>query len=408
MLVLPFYPQSLSGVFLVFAWPLASASTEVRTKITVRDVQNPSQTASVELGCRVPGEDAHPVSLMSVAKPYDHNAELTPFLVRKGATRKLLPVPCPPLLVTRPTSIDVMTQVDGTDINVGSFDCRFHAPSPLQREEILAMKSCADAMGAFLFTIQCKLCHDELRVHAILDPLDPPREDLRGSESLNNAPDEWECKCCVTKVPLTFLKQGAPDIFRRYRLKNDAYTPVTFTPLYMRGALRALLDQYVKLIHDRPADEPCFQAFFESHPVVWNFLAPARIYHKPPILAKYKTDFGILTRSKILYLVEIEAPATMLTKRNGGIHANLQHGIDQIRDWRAEVQDHRSAVLDQLHLQPSQVHDVRYILIAGLAKNTPTQGLEKVRRDRSVVDILYCFDELATFLHSTEAALQTL
>lgn len=154
-------------------------------------------------------------------------------------------------------------------------------------------------------------------------------------------------------------------------------------------------------------DEEIVQKFLEEKEkqVLWNFLAPSRIWKKPPILVKYKADFAILSRNRILYFIELEKPATKLAKSRGGLHSELQVGLDQIREWKKEVKDRREAVLYGLGLKQEEVHDIKFILVAGMAANTPIEDLAILRSMNSDADSIFCFDELASFLHSTETAL---
>jgi hypothetical protein len=80
-----------------------------------------------------------------------------------------------------------------------------------------------------------------------------------------------------------------------------------------------------------------------------------------------------------LYFIEIEKPATRLVIRNGRISASLQAGLDQIRDWQFEVEKDRHAVLDGLGLIQRDIHDIRYILIAGMTNKTSSTGVKKIK-----------------------------
>ena len=68
----------------------------------------------------------------------------------------------------------------------------------------------------------------------------------------------------------------------------------------------------------------------------------------------------------------------------------------------------RESVLSGLDLEQKLVHDIRYIVVAGLANKTGTSGMEKIRKMKTDADFIFCFDELASFLHSTEIALTEL
>ena len=152
-------------------------------------------------------------------------------------------------------------------------------------------------------------------------------------------------------------------------------------------------------------------SFFKQdiNPIFWNFLAPHRIWIKPPILTKYKADFAVLSRMRVLYFIEIEKPNTTLIKKSdGGIHSKLNTALTQVRSWRLEIEKRREAVLDALHLTQKDVHDIKFIVIAGMAIKTSTVELEILRKMKTDADFIFCFDELASFLHSTGTALLNL
>ena len=141
-----------------------------------------------------------------------------------------------------------------------------------------------------------------------------------------------------------------------------------------------------------------FRSSWRRTPVFWGFLSPRKILHKPAVLTKKQADFGILTTTKILYLIEIEKPTTRLLTKTGRISADIQKGADQIRDWDQVVTEHRGALLTELGLDPSTVHDIRYVLVGGLSTTLDSAGLRKLRREPFGPKIdFYCFDELAAF-----------
>jgi hypothetical protein len=127
------------------------------------------------------------------------------------------------------------------------------------------------------------------------------------------------------------------------------------------------------------------------------------------VLTKKKADFGILTSQKVFYLIEIEKPKTRLTSHDGSISSEIQKGANQIRDWKLVVDNHRLALLSELDLKENQVHEIRYLLIGGLARRTNAAGLTKLRRNPFAPNTdFYCFDELGSFLHTFAADLRRL
>jgi hypothetical protein len=87
--------------------------------------------------------------------------------------------------------------------------------------------------------------------------------------------------------------------------------------------------------------------------------------HKKPILAEYVCDFAILNPRKELLLVEIETGGKQLIKKDGGISAQLQHALDQVRNWLRVFSEERSAALRAFNLTTRDVAKLKGIVIAG-------------------------------------------
>jgi hypothetical protein len=413
VLALPFFPQSLSGMYLALAMPCEIAVAEKSIRIALQDKERPSNTASVEVAMTLREKIDRNVRLSGSAKLF---TELSPSEVGNSPTKtasprllprlggepyKLLPVPCPPLFITQPGEIIVGVDTGGRFHKIGAFACVFVQPLPISEEERAAIRSRPGAIGGVTYVISCKKCADGVRICLSLET---SAECDSQSIRLDRAPDRWTCKCGETDVPLTYLKQGLHEMLRRVSCV-DARPHSSCMPLYEPGAVSAIAGEYQKVLVQHSDDEEMVFDFIANNPILWNFLAPLKIWKKPPILSKYKADFAILTRSNVLYLVEIEKPTTKLVKARGGVSSEFQAGLDQIRDWREEVEKRREAVLAGLNLSQDQVHHVRYILIAGMASHTPPRGVAQVRAMKSDADAVFCFDELASFLHSLATAL---
>lgn len=411
--VLPFayFPQGLQGIHLLIAFHRDCINQAM--KITLRNMKRPELTAWYKLETVVlPGPQQvtvtglkHPYSNVreSPDKPAKESIPIAPLLTRPDFLYKLMCIPCPLLMVMEPTDVDVMISIGEIEKKIGTFRCEFVETPAISEEERAAIMSRPGALRGFKLILGCKTCREQQVFFLLLDPNGPVPEEFRNDRPLNNAPDEWVCKCGQNKASLVYAKKGLHEIFRTTSLKGERYN-LEYKPLYQRGALAAIIQEYQRIIREHADSEEIVQKFLEEKQVLWNFLAPIRIWKKPLILSKYKADFAILNRNRILYFVEIEKPATKIAKRGGGLHSELQAGFDQIRDWRKEVLDRREAVLDGLGLKQGEVHAIKFIVVAGMAAKTPPRDLEKLRSMTSDADI-FCFDELASFLHSTETAL---
>ena len=115
---------------------------------------------------------------------------------------------------------------------------------------------------------------------------------------------------------------------------------------------------------------------------------------------KKEADFAILSPNNVLHVIEIEKPRTQLFTKKGKASEEIQVGFNQVRDWQVVVENHRHALLSELDFSDDEVHDIRSLVIGGLAKSNSPENLSKIRRvpPTPKTEIL-CFDELAGFRH---------
>jgi hypothetical protein len=418
IVLLPFFPQNLNGLFLLVGLPGAIIGTQKKVSFIAQDNKNPQNKAWVDLGTiSVPAQGSARVDGYSklypggVAMPVaGHEAEhhmSTRLLIPHDIIYKLIPIPCPPLFVREPGEIDIRVKIEEDEFQIGRFECWFCHTPPISEEERTAIMSRPGAVRGIVYMLECKKCHDKKTFYLSIDGKNTPPDEFKESTSLTAAGDKWVCRCNETKVPLVYLKEGLHCMFRRINPAQPR-KELGFVPLYQKGAITAVLSSYQQILAESGDDEEAVQKFIADNPILWNFLAPVKIWRKPPILTRYNADFALFSGMNILYFVEIEKPHTKLVKGDGGIHSDLQSGLDQIRNWRIEVDKRREAVLVGLGLTQQQVHDIRYILIAGMASKTQAPGLEKVRNMSTDAESIFCFDELASFLHCTETSLLNL
>lgn len=410
LVALPFFPQNLQGCYLLLGFPTSAIGSGETIRIVVRDFNSPARSTWVD----VEGENVESprfANYAAVAHPYTPEASestktrnLTPVLLSSDADFKLMPIPMPPLLVPEPTKVEVLAQTGGQERTLGSFQCRFIRPAALSAEERQAIRSRPGAVRGLQLQLRCKICDDTFKLYDVLDPDDSEPPPM-GMVKLSQAPESWKCLCGKTTLPLQYLKSGAHDLFRSATTIGTEQE-IKFTPLYQPDSIAAIIQAFERVILSSPPEEQV-QKFIESHPILWNFLAPKRIWNKPPILSHFKADFAILTRTNTLYFIEIEKPTTKLFKRRGGIHSKLQVGLDQLREWQDKVRKHRAAVLDCLELDRTDV-EIKFLLVAGLARAAVPNHLSNFKSSDSPADAFFCFDELASILHSTQLAIAKL
>ena len=410
LVALPFFPQNLQGCYLLLAFPTSAIGSGETIRIVLRDFNSPARSTWVD----VEGENVESprfANYAAVAHPYTSEGSestktgnLTPVLVSSDAAFKLMPIPMPPLLVPEPTKIEVLAKSGEHEQPLGSFQCTFIRPEALSAEERQAIRSRPGAPRALKMRLQCKICHDTFTLYDVLDPDDTEPPPI-GMVKVSQAPESWRCLCGKTTLPLQYLKAGIHELFRS-ATNIGKEQEIKFTPLYQRDTISAILQAFEKVLLSSPPEEQV-QKFLESHPILWNFLAPKRIWNKPPILSHFKADFAILTRTNTLYFVEIKKPTTKLFKRRGGIHSELQVGLDQLREYQNKVREHRAAVLDCLELDGTDI-EIKYLLVVGLARAAVANHLSKFKSSDSPADVFFCFDELASILHATQLAIAKL
>jgi hypothetical protein len=188
------------------------------------------------------------------------------------------------------------------------------------------------------------------------------------------------------------------EIFR-HRMKDGE--DIKLMKCYQETAISTVLSQYRRLIHSEPPEERV-QEFLAQHTVMWSFLAPQDVLLKPRISTHLTADFAILSPTKTLYFVEIEKPQTKLVKQRGGQNAELQAGKDQIDTWRTWITDHRPNVLAELRIAQERVHDIKFILVAGLESVTQPDDLRAVRAGIKDDTLFYTFDDLESFVRNID------
>ena len=423
---LPFFPQSLKGLHCLMGFNknviYSSDKYEHRYKLWFTDDNNPENKtwATQEFVIELKDKNApspSEVQAFSLLELTSDESWGLAFSVGRRVNQgdeygafEIMPIPIPPQLrLTEPTTVSVDIEWGSQTYRLGRFTCEFVEPAPVSEPERRAIASRPNAASAILIKITCHKCGDEAWMYALLDPARYPAKELdKTAIYLHRAPDHWRCKCDKSETNLTFLKRGIHDLFRRTISEQSFDKTTSFRPLYEARELARIKADFQALINSTPREEDV-QKFIEANPVIWAFLSPTKILHKPPVLTKKTADFGILTSQKVLYLVEIEKPQTKLVKAKGGVHHEVQKGFDQIRDWNVVVEDHRIALLNELDLKRDEVHDIRYMLVAGRARQVPNEELMKLRRDPARANILFfCFDEIAHFLLNLEGQLERL
>jgi hypothetical protein len=395
------YPMQLEPLLMVFAVPALKDFAKVAERILFTNTVVPSEQAWVDLKQLEPLQMPVGAAAPQRSSPDTFNIPLITEIISPAF--QLVAIQCPPLLIRQPTKVRVDWIIDGETSEVGEFVCAFRKPVAISQEELRALKGRPGALRSICLRLECKVCADCIELSADLDPSDPPAARRPDALMIHDAPDVWRCGCGKTEVPTIFAKQALPTLFREPALVPGKMN-FSFTRHYEADGLLTVFQSFQQLINSDPPEEDV-QKFLEQCPIFWHFLSPQRILYKPAILTKKRADFAILNSSRVLYLVEIEKPQSRIVTAKGGIGADLQRGADQIRDWKVTVGDHRHALIAELGFEDKDVHDIRFILIAGLAHRVSRDALIKLRRNKVIDGDFLTFDDLSTFVHRLAGSL---
>ena len=295
------------------------------------------------------------------------------------------------LVLEEPSLLRLFLVQDGADVPLGALVFGLLQMPPLTPDRIAAIKSDPRAVKGIRMDLGCKVCPSKLKVFA---GLEKPKSAEEGVVWYQDIPDSFNCSCGATRMKLDILRSNMHALLGQTEVsaKNVSYTRV-----YEDRSLGHISHNFLKLIEREPREEDV-QEFIAGNPIVFHFLAPMRLFEKPPILSKHKTDFVILDGKGTLTFVEIERPNIRLLRKDGATSADMDHAISQVRDWLYEYEKHRAAVLDCLGLQEREVTKVRGLVIAGRDKGYSPEALRKFKwQDRGKIECMTYDDLLSGF-----------
>lgn len=304
----------------------------------------------------------------------------------------VLLLPLRSLIVVESQILSVHYVEQGTDHNLGQLVFGTIRVAALSEERIAALKSDPTAAKTAVLVMACKLCGDRLPIYASLEKKNSPPE---GATWYQDVPDEFRCKCGSTVFPLSLIRQNMHALLGARTVPIGS---VSFTDMYEKRALEEVSRNFVALLEGSPTEETV-QQFLAANTVFFHPWSPQRIFTKPPILTRFKADFGLLDGKGTLFLVEIERPSLPLTVKSGDPSAELNHAIAQVEDWLFEYSRHQTAILDAFSLTPSEVAKVRGIVIAGRNSASNQKDLHRLKwQDRGPIDFLTYDDLLSTLV----------
>lgn len=293
--------------------------------------------------------------------------------------------------VNEPGAYDLLLASGDREEFLGSLHFLHARAAPLTPESIAAIRS--DPLATKLIRVEftCITCGESVHAYAGLEK--NPKLESEGWVWFEKLADRFKCGCGANDINLEYIRTGLPGLLSR-RLSPVSDSTQNAVRLYEQSALEEQARNFQKLISQNVKEE-ILQEFLEQHPIFFSYFLPTKLMSKKPILTKYKSDFVILTDRKELLLIEIERATLRLLKKDGGVQHELQHAMDQVRDWLSTFVDHRVAALDAMGLKLEEVAAVKGVVIAGRLPHNPEQLRVFRNKSLSFGDIaVYTYDDL--------------
>lgn len=306
------------------------------------------------------------------------------------------------LTLNAPGLYHIYLGTDEGEIKIGSLSFALSPAQPLTEARVAAIRSDPNATKSVRMDLRCNQCNDAVRPYAGLEQ--SAEQEGEGWIWYETLPDSFTCSCGKLSTDLTIIRKNLHGLLgQRSTISQD----LSFVPAYEREALYTMKTNFRSLL-EQSAREEVLQAFIEENPVFLHPFAPQNLWFKAPVLTFFKTDFAVLSHSAELLLIELEKPQTRLLKKDGGIHSELQHAFDQVRDWLHVADEHRQAFLSSIGADPKQVGAVRGVIIAGRDVGYDPDHLRKLRgvdfgriKFMTYDDLSAAFDALLRALDNT-------
>ena len=363
------YPRPLAGLYLVFAiYDSAELSTSV--------VRVMSPAGQVVLRVDVRATD----NLPPIGDPF----------FNRGV--QLISVEAPDsVLVLEPGVYPVVLGDEAEARRIGDIVFAQVDVPPLSSEQIEALRLNPRALSGLQLMFACNTCGDDIKVYSAVERV--PAQEANGVLWYQDVPEAFACECGGTRFGLSSIRKNL-HAFLGAEAKQLPFGMRALGALQREAELMSIAAELLALV-DANAPEEDVHQFINSNRVLLHPFAPVRVWSKPAITTRYRADFAIYTSSRELLLVELERPSTSLLKKNGGMTAELQKPLDQVRNWLAAVADHRATVLADLGLSSDRVTTVRALIIAGRMTREDPAALRVLALGRASTDVpIMTYDDL--------------
>ena len=380
------YPSTTTQYKWVFAISKELAVPDLLTKLKIR-ISDEERKQSVKVSLKSINSNAYKLNEQNVS--IDNN---------------LLPIPQKfssiivyfkfDMVLARPGRVIVEVIYNGETTEIGEVFFEYQPVPPLTLDQIKAIKSNPHSFKAISLELWCKRCPTKLKIYTALKRQRKIEDE--GNIWQHDIGDQFECECGTTKYPLRFLKESMHGMLLPSFAPN--ITGLNYVRRYAHSRVEGIVNEFNKKL-EIEKDEKVFQEYIESHPILLAQFHAKRLFNKPSILGKFKTDFAILDTSNQLLLIELERPSLRLFKKDGHATADLMHAYGQVRDWLHEYAKYPSAVLGCLKLKPDYIVAVKGVIIGGRSSLDIFEPLQRHLSSPPYPDIAFLtFDDLSKSL----------
>lgn len=284
-------------------------------------------------------------------------------------------------------------------VQIGGIRFEYLPPPSLTTEQLRAIESNPSLPTEIRWDLKCSECRDGITpVVARRRPTElhssPEQPRCTWYQDLG---DTFVCSCGKFSIPLRYLRESMHVLLRPGMFLPDA--SMTMSASVSVAEVERILDTFIRLLDREPPEEDV-QSFIQSNLIMLAPFAARQIFFKPPILNMYRADFGIVTSRQELMLVEIERPSLALLRADGAPTAELTHAFSQPQCWNDAILEHRAAVLHGIKNCPTNITNVRYVVIAGRSGRYDRDALARLVRTSQ-------FAEFMTYDHLVEAIRNT-
>ncbi len=283
----------------------------------------------------------------------------------------------------------------GDDL-IGSFMMQYVPSLPMSPERLQAIKSDPLAFKHLKMELRCTECNETMGIRAGID-----KEGFTDAEIwYEDLPDNFECKCGKTKLPLRYLRENLHSLLG---YKQSVFSESAGTErMYTFSALEETYRSFKELLDDEVTSEEQIQKFIEHNQIVLNIFYPKLLKPKATATTKYVTDFALLNHRDELILIEIERASLRLFKKDGGQHSELTQSINQVENWSIEASKDRYGFINNLNMggiSIDKVTSIKAVVIAGRTKNEDPNNLEKLYSRTGYS--FYTYDDILKHLRHT-------